>query len=110
MLGKVIPFEEAIKQIPGPEGQKSAGLFTHGSLQVKIYAPRGTDTQSPHTLDEGYVVVQGAGEFVFGSQRQKFTSGDFLFVPAGVAHRFENFSADLFVWVIFYGPEGGEYS
>ena len=27
---------------------------------------------------------------------------------AGVGHRFEDFSEDLAVWVIFYGPEGGE--
>jgi hypothetical protein len=25
-----------------------------------------------------------------------------------VEHRFEEFSDDLVVWVIFYGPEGGE--
>ena len=28
--------------------------------------------------------------------------------PAGVEHRFEEFSDDLAVWVFFYGPEGGE--
>jgi len=33
-----------------------------------------------------------------------------LFVPAGVEHRFENFSDDFATWVIFYGPEGGEGS
>jgi hypothetical protein len=31
-----------------------------------------------------------------------------LFVPAGVVHRFEDFSDDLAIWVMFYGPEGGE--
>jgi hypothetical protein len=31
-----------------------------------------------------------------------------LFAAAAVQHRFENFTADLVVWVIFYGPEGGE--
>jgi hypothetical protein len=25
-----------------------------------------------------------------------------------VPHRFEDFSGDLTVWVLFYGPEGGE--
>jgi hypothetical protein len=25
-----------------------------------------------------------------------------------VEHRFEQFSQDLAVWVMFYGPEGGE--
>ena len=28
--------------------------------------------------------------------------------PAGVEHRFEEFTEDLLVWVVFYGPEGGE--
>jgi hypothetical protein len=31
-----------------------------------------------------------------------------LFAAAEVEHRFENFTDDLAVWVIFYGPEGGE--
>jgi len=31
-----------------------------------------------------------------------------LFVPAGVAHRFDEFTADFCTWVMFYGPEGGE--
>jgi hypothetical protein len=29
-------------------------------------------------------------------------------VPTGVAHQFEEFAADLAVWVIFCGQEGGE--
>jgi mannose-6-phosphate isomerase-like protein (cupin superfamily) len=37
-----------------------------------------------------------------------FGPGDFLFAPAGSVHRFEYFSRDLTVWVIFYGPDGGE--
>ena len=37
-----------------------------------------------------------------------FGPGDLLFVPAGVEHRFEEFSDDLAVWVVFYGPDGGE--
>ena len=52
--------------------------------------------------------MRGSGEFVNGESREAFTAGDFLFVPAGVAHRFENFTDDLAVWVIFYGAEGGE--
>ncbi len=33
---------------------------------------------------------------------------DVLFAPAGLPHRFEDFTDDLVVWVMFYGPEGGE--
>ena len=43
-----------------------------------------------------------------GAERVPFGAGDMLFVPAKMEHRFEDFSADLAVWVMFYGPEGGE--
>ena len=95
-------------KLPGPGGARSALLFEHGTLQAKVYAPRGTDPQNPHTRDEVYVVMQGHGTFVDGDDRYPFGPGDFLFVAAGVAHRFEDFTDDLAVWVLFYGPEGGE--
>ncbi|HEY5972227.1 MAG TPA: cupin domain-containing protein [Pseudoxanthomonas sp.] len=85
-------------------------LFAHGSLSVEIYRPVGVDKQTPHTRDEVYVVVSGSGEFVNGGVRKPFQPGELLFVPAGIEHRFENFSDDFATWVIFYGPEGGEQS
>lgn len=101
-------FAGAAKAVPTAEGKRYASLFKHGTLEVEIYAPRGTDPQQPHTRDEVYVVVQGRGEFVHGDDRVTFAAGDFLFAKAGVEHRFENFSDDFYTWVLFYGPEGGE--
>ena len=106
--GRRASVAEALALLPGAGGVRFAKVLGHGSLVVDIYAPRGRDPQQPHTRDEAYVVVAGAGEFVNGDARHRFGPGDFLFVPAGVAHRFENFTDDLVVWVIFYGPEGGE--
>ena len=83
-------------------------LLAPGTLSVEIYRPAGQDLQTPHTRDEVYVVVSGVGEFVNGGKRKAFEAGELLFVPAGVEHRFENFSDDFATWVIFYGPEGGE--
>ena len=37
-----------------------------------------------------------------------FKENDVLFVPAGIEHRFENFTDDFATWVIFYGEKGGE--
>lgn len=99
---------EALARLPGPKGERFAALLEHGTLAVEIYAPRGSDPQSPHTRDEVYVVIRGSGEFINGPSREPFGPGDLLFVPAGVEHRFINFTDDLAVWVIFYGPEGGE--
>ena len=103
-----VAFEDAMKRVPTPEGKRFAPMFRHGSLEVEIYAPRGSDPQSPHTRDEVYVVVQGSGMFFCEGRREPFRPGDFLFAPAGAVHRFEDFSDDLSVWVLFYGPEGGE--
>lgn len=83
-------------------------LFRHGSLTVEIYKPDRIDRQTPHSRDEVYVVIAGTGTFVSGDERAPFAPGDVLFVPAGVEHRFEDFSADFATWVFFYGPEGGE--
>jgi mannose-6-phosphate isomerase-like protein (cupin superfamily) len=104
----LLSVAEALAHLPGPEGKRFATIFKHGSLLVEIYAPRGTDPQKPHTRDEVYFVASGRGEYVCGETRRQFGPTDLLFAAAGVEHRFENFTDDLAVWVIFYGPEGGE--
>jgi mannose-6-phosphate isomerase-like protein (cupin superfamily) len=103
-----VTVQEGLAKLPGPQGERFASLFTHGSLELEIYAPRGIDPQKPHTRDEVYIVVTGHGDFICEGEKQEFGPGDFLFAAAGELHRFENFSDDLVVWVIFYGPEGGE--
>jgi mannose-6-phosphate isomerase-like protein (cupin superfamily) len=111
-----ITLDEALALLPTPDGKRSAAVFEHGTLQVKLYAPRGSDPQAPHTRDEVYVVARGEGWFVIGERnaelseerRHRFGANDVLFAKAGTRHRFENFSDDLAVWVLFYGPEGGE--
>jgi mannose-6-phosphate isomerase-like protein (cupin superfamily) len=97
-----------LARLPGPGGQRFVLAFERGTLEVELYAPRGTDPQGPHTRDELYVVVSGSGEFVNGGERHPFGPGDVLFVAAGVEHRFESFGDDFVTWVMFYGPEGGE--
>jgi mannose-6-phosphate isomerase-like protein (cupin superfamily) len=103
-----VTVDQGMARLPGPAGERFTPLFRHGSLEVELYAPRGHDPQKPHRRDEVYVVVQGTGTFLSGASRHPFAAGDLLFVPAGVTHRFEAFSDDLVVWVIFYGPDGGE--
>ncbi|MEO9513911.1 MAG: cupin domain-containing protein [Flavobacteriaceae bacterium] len=83
-------------------------LFGHGTLEVEIYKPEMVDLQVPHTRDEVYIVISGTGELLHRDKRTTFAPGDFLFVPAGIEHRFENFTDDFATWVLFYGPEGGE--
>ena len=104
-----VTLVEALALLPTPDGKRSAAVFEHGTLQVKLYAPRGADGQMPHTRDEIYVVVQGSGWFVDGGRRHRFALHDVIFARAGDVHRFGEFSDDFSVWVFFYGPEGGEF-
>ena len=107
-MKRIVRFDEALEQIPNPDGKRFAVVFNHGSLDVELYAPRGHDPQQPHTRDEVYIVKSGSGTYVNGDKRDSFGPGDFLFAEAGIVHRFEDFTDDLAVWVLFYGPEGGE--
>jgi mannose-6-phosphate isomerase-like protein (cupin superfamily) len=103
-----LSIADALQRLEEAAGGRSIALFEHGSLQVKMYAPRGHDPQEPHARDELYVVARGSGVFFNGETRQAFQTGDLIFAPAGSAHRFEDFTDDFAVWVMFYGPEGGE--
>lgn len=90
------------------QGRRYAEPFTHGSMRLGMYAPRGHDPQQPHAQDELYFVLSGTGVLVHGDERCEFETGDALFVAAGVEHRFEAFSEDFGAWVVFWGPDGGE--
>lgn len=83
-------------------------VFEHGTLSVEVYKPEKVDLQQPHSRDEAYIIISGKGEFLNDGVQTEVKKGDFLFVPAGIEHRFENFTDDFSTWVIFYGPEGGE--
>ncbi len=106
--GAALAWRDALARLPTPEGKRFVAAFEHGTLLVELYAPRGEDRQKPHTRDELYVVVGGRGTFFCDGARRPFETGDALFAPAGAVHRFEDFGDDLAVWVMFYGPEGGE--
>ena len=105
--GARVALAEVLARIP-TVGVRSTEAFRHGSLLVKVYAPRGHDPQTPHKQDEVYIVMTGSGRFITGAETRAFGPGDMLFVAAGVPHRFEDFSDDLVLWVVFWGPEGGE--
>jgi mannose-6-phosphate isomerase-like protein (cupin superfamily) len=98
----------ALSRLEQEAGPEFITLFRHGSLKVEIYRPVDADRQQPHDRDEVYVVISGSGHFVVDGRRRPFDPGEVLFVPAGVSHRFEDFTPDFATWVFFYGPEGGE--
>lgn len=89
-------------------GREFVELFRHGSLTVEIDRPNQRDRQQPHSRDELYAVIASTGAFVKAGERTPFAPGEILFAPAGVPHRFEDFTDNFATWVFFYGPEGEE--
>lgn len=102
--------EAMAKHIPDEAGNRFHMALERGQLQVELYIPEREDLQQPHSRDECYVVIEGAGRFQMGEEVVPFKAGDFLFVPARMKHRFLDFGEKLEAWVIFLGPEGGEFS
>ncbi|HJU20266.1 MAG TPA: cupin domain-containing protein [Stellaceae bacterium] len=94
----------AALSLPLPEGRRSAEIFVDGALEIRLYAPRGRDLQTPHDRDELYIVASGSGQFRVGGHVEPFAPGALLYVAAGETHRFEDCSDDFAVWVAFYGP------
>jgi mannose-6-phosphate isomerase-like protein (cupin superfamily) len=88
------------------EAEPFVVLFRRNEFSVELFAPRHIDSQTPHEQDEVYIVAAGSGVFRRGEERVPFERGDFLFVAAGVPHRFEEFTEDFQTWVIFFGPKG----
>jgi len=105
---RVIHLAEARARIPGPAGEHSVSFLQRGTLNVKLSLPVRPNQQTPHAQDEVYVVIRGRGVLFHDGERDAFEPGDLLFVAAGTEHRFEDFTEDLAVWVVFYGPPGGE--
>lgn len=105
---------DLMNQLPGPStdkwptGEYFARALSHGSMSVELYAPHGLDPQIPHTQDELYFVISGAGAFEVADEIFGFSPGDCFFVRAGVEHRFVEFSENFTAWVVFWGPQGGE--
>ncbi len=120
---KLLATTADAKATPSDAGRSTALMLAHGTMELRWFAPKELDPQTPHDRDELYIIVSGTGVFMRaveslpfddtslpmqGEERVTFGPGDALFVAAGTVHRFEEFSEDFATWIVFYGPEGGE--
>jgi hypothetical protein len=72
-----VSLAEALSQGPPPPGNLASPIFSHGSLEVELYSPKGRDPQQPHRRDEVYLVTRGVGVFFDGERRHDVTVGSF---------------------------------
>lgn len=109
-----ISLRETLSKLPlpatkkWPQGVWDVTVFERATLSVLLFAPKHQDYQTPHSQDELYVVMRGRGTLLLAGEPIAVEAGDMLFVPARQDHHFENFSDDLLLWVIFWGPHHGQ--
>lgn len=76
---------DLMQRIPGkaspewPSGEPFTLAFAHGTMSVEVYAPEGTDIQTPHDQDELYFIHSGHGEIVVAGERHAFEPGMVFF-------------------------------
>ncbi len=64
-----------------------------------------TDSQTPHSEDEVYVILAGSGSVELEGDRQEVSPGSLVYVPSGAQHRFVDIVEDLELLVVFAPPE-----
>ena len=63
-----------------------------------------TDPQSPHTEDEIYYIVSGAGTIEIDGEHREVSAGSVIYVEEHVPHRFHTITEDLSIIVVFAPP------
>jgi mannose-6-phosphate isomerase-like protein (cupin superfamily) len=76
------------------------------SLGLYVLAVGQPDLQQPHTEDEAYYVVSGAGRITVDGEVRDIRAGSIVFVAAAAAHRFHDITEDLTLLVAFGPAEG----
>ncbi len=71
-----------------------------GVLHLK---PGQRDPETSHDRDELYLVLRGEGVVRIGEDRHPVAPGDFWFIPAGMAHRFEDYHQEFVVFYVLVG-------
>lgn len=88
-------------------GRPYLEFLRHPSMSAGLYVlpAGGVDGQQPHTEDEVYYVLSGRGQVRVGEEDRPVEPGSFIFVGAGVEHRFHTISQDLSLLVLFAPAE-----
>lgn len=77
------------------------------AMSAGIYrlAAGSADPQQPHTEDEVYYVISGAGSFICDGETISATAGSTIYVAAHAEHRFHDITEDLTILVLFAPAE-----
>ena len=90
------------------EANRSDYFVRRGTMKMMLHQPVMPNRQQPHDQDELYLIQAGHGRFTKSGETRSFGPGDVIFVEAGAEHRFDEISDDTRLWILFWGPRGGD--
>lgn len=89
-------------------GERYLEFFTAdtGTLSLGLYvlSAGADDPQQPHTEDEIYYVVSGAGMLRVGDEDKQVRAGTVVFVETAAPHKFHSITETLTLLVVFAPP------
>jgi len=90
----------------GHNGQLYHEFFKASRLSVGFYVlgVGMLDPQIPHTEDEIYYIVSGAGAIEVAGEHRPVSVGSVIYVGAHVDHRFHSITEQLSIIVVFAPP------
>ena len=90
----------------GHNGQPYHEFFKAARLSVGFYVlgVGMPDPQIPHTEDEIYYIVSGAGAIEVAGEHRPVSVGSVIYVGAHVDHRFHSITEQLSIIVVFAPP------
>jgi len=99
---------EQVLAIVEESGQRYAEFLRVPAMSAGLYVlpVEAVDLQTPHTEDELYYVLQGRAQMQVGAEDFAVGAGAFVFVEAGVEHRFHTIEEELSMLVFFAPAEG----
>ena len=95
-----------IEEVHRQNGELYHEFLRANRLSVGLYVLKAgaTDPQTPHTEDEIYYIVSGAGMIQVAGEDRPVSAGSVIYVDEQVDHRFHSITKELQVIVVFAPP------
>ena len=99
-----VSTERLIRELEDEDAQ-FAEVFNETSVTIEVGTYPTSAPKNPHTEDEIYYIISGAGMIRVGDETYGVEAGDVVFVEQGVEHDFFNIEEQITALTIFVGSD-----
>jgi mannose-6-phosphate isomerase-like protein (cupin superfamily) len=102
--GRVYPARRRTQNLVGGASPIQATTFSMG--HVTLEPDGGQVPWHNQEQEEIYFIIEGEAEMCLGSERQRMTTGQAVYIPSGVFHQLTNVGSTPLRMIYCYGPAG----